>query len=174
MISTEGTSNRHARPEHSQLDIEQRVRARRATVPELYARRELTERRGKDEAFRHAGWSPLPSTRQRSFEGLAHFQPDVSYRFTGLRLEPIAGDNGGLFEIQTSDARPRPAYRLGRLRFVVDGRELALTAYRVGLSRERRCHGAKGGLWSRPTVNIRSSVSAAAIGGRLQPKPWTG
>ena len=102
--------------------------------PDMYARRVLTERRRKDEAFRHAGWSPLPSTRQRSFEGLAYFQPDVSYRFTGLRLEPIDGDDGGPFEIQTSDARPRPAYRLGRLRFVVDGRELALTAYRVGLS----------------------------------------
>jgi hypothetical protein len=102
--------------------------------PDKYARRVLTERRRKDEAFRHAGWSPLPSTRQPSFDGLAYFQPDISYRFAGLRLEPIHGDDGGPFEIQTSDARPRPAYRLGRLRFVVDGRELALTAYRVGSS----------------------------------------
>ena len=102
--------------------------------PDKYARRLLTERRRKDEAFRHAGWSPLRSTRKPSFDGLAYFQPDVSYRFAGLRLEPIHGDDEGPFENQTSYARPRPAYRLGRLRFDAHERELALTAYRVGSS----------------------------------------
>ena len=58
----------------------------------------------------------------------------MSYRFAGLRLEPVGDDARASFEIQTSDARHRPAQRLGRLRFVIDGRELALIAYRVGSS----------------------------------------
>ena len=102
--------------------------------PDKYARDVWAERRRKDDAFRQSTWSPLPPSRLRTFEGLAYFRPDVSYRFDGLRLEPIGDDAGASFEIQTSDARPRPAYRLGRLRFAIEGRELALTAYRVGSS----------------------------------------
>lgn len=102
--------------------------------PDTYARDVWAERRRKDDAFRQSTWSPLPPSRLRTFEGLAYFRPDVSYRFDGLRLEPIGDDAGASFEIQTSDARPRPAYRLGRLRFAIEARELVLTAYRVGSS----------------------------------------
>ena len=102
--------------------------------PDGYHRRLSAERRRKDDAFRRAGWSPVPSTRRTTFAGLAYFQPDVAYRFAGLRLEPIRPDEEGTFPIQTSADRPRIAYRLGRFRFAVAGRDLALTAYRVGSS----------------------------------------
>jgi uncharacterized protein (DUF1684 family) len=62
---------------------------------------------------------------------LAYFAPDTSFRFEGLRLEPLGEDEDATFAIDTSDDRPRNARRLGRLRFAMGGREQTLTAYRL-------------------------------------------
>ena len=97
-----------------------------------FARAVTAARHAKDELFVRSQHSPLPRDRRRDFVGLAYFQPDPSYRLTGLRLEPIEDRETRPFAIATSAHRPRPAYRLGRLRFVLAGLELTLTAYRVG------------------------------------------
>jgi uncharacterized protein (DUF1684 family) len=89
-------------------------------------------RRSKDEFFARSHQSPLAHDRRHAFIGLAYFPPDVSYRLPGLRPERIAGLDGAPFLIDTSDDRPRTAHRLGRLRFRLAGRQLALTAYNVG------------------------------------------
>ena len=97
-----------------------------------YIRSVLAARRAKDEFFARSHQSPLPHGRRHDFAGLVYFPPDAAYRLPGLRLEPL--DSGGTapFHIDTSDDRPRTANRLGELRFTLAGRELTLTAYRVG------------------------------------------
>jgi uncharacterized protein (DUF1684 family) len=97
-----------------------------------YPGRILAERLAKDELFRHSARSPLPPDRRPSFNGLRYFSPDERYRITGLRLEAVAEGDAAPFLMDTSDHRPRSAHRIGRVRFHLDGRPLALTAYRVG------------------------------------------
>jgi len=96
-----------------------------------YARHQLARRRAKDAFFAGSAYSPLAPEQRRSFVGLAYYPPDLAYRLTGLRLEPV-GDDHRPFEIETSDGQARTAYRLGRFLITVDGRDVELTAYRVG------------------------------------------
>lgn len=97
-----------------------------------FVRNVIATRRAKDEFFTHSQRSPVPHDLRRTFAGLAYFPPDPSYRIAGLRLEPVGDGDRLPFAIDTSDNRPRMAYRLGRLRFVLARLDLSLTAYRVG------------------------------------------
>jgi uncharacterized protein (DUF1684 family) len=97
-----------------------------------FDRRVRAGRLAKDEYFRRSPRSPLPPDQQPDFIGLAYFAPDISYRLEGLRLTPLSHPETLPFAIDTSDHRPRTARRLGRLEFTLGGRDLALTAYRVG------------------------------------------
>ena len=99
--------------------------------PPDFARLIDAERRAKDAWFRDSPRSPLPPEERRGFSGLAYFAPEASFRFEGLRLEPLGDAEDPKFAIETSDRRPRTAHRLGRLRFEIGGRELTLTAYRI-------------------------------------------
>src|ERR671915_1063282 len=92
----------------------------------------LAARHAKDEFFERSHQSPLPHEGRHDFAGLVYFAPDATYRLPALRLEPLDASATAPFKIDTSDHRPRTAYRLGRLRFTLAGRELTLTAYRVG------------------------------------------
>jgi uncharacterized protein (DUF1684 family) len=100
-------------------------------IAELTHQLEAT-RRAKDDFFARSAYSPLSAVARHTFNGLSYYAPDPTYRLTGLRLEP-ADDVGVVpFPIETSDRRQRTAYRLGRLRFVLAGQELSLTAYQIG------------------------------------------
>lgn len=99
-----------------------------------YAARVSAARRSKDDLFRRAHGSPLAPEQRAGFAGLAYFPPDEAFRFSGLRLEPVAAGEDAPFTIATSDDRARAAHRLGRLRFMVDGHPVTLTAYRLGAS----------------------------------------
>jgi uncharacterized protein len=103
-----------------------------ARMDVAYTNDVLDRRRAKDAFFARSQRSPLPGHRRPDFVGLAYFAPDPSHRLAGLRLEP-AGDDGLVpIAVETSDDRTRTAYRIGRLRFSLEGRDLVLTAYRIG------------------------------------------
>jgi uncharacterized protein (DUF1684 family) len=104
----------HHHHEHRPLDYAEAIEAFRAE---------------KDEFFKTAHGSPIPSAEREAFEGLPYYPVDPALRFAGLTLEPYAGDEPSTFEIPTSDGKLRPAHRAGVLRFELGGDRLGLTAY---------------------------------------------
>jgi uncharacterized protein (DUF1684 family) len=85
-------------------------------------------RADKDEFFRHSPQSPLPHHDRHAFAGLPYFAPDDGLVFT-LSVEPV---DEGTVAVATTDGAERSYRRAGRVRFVVDGEEAALTLYDTG------------------------------------------
>ena len=90
------------------------------------------QRSAKDAFFRSSPHSPLPQEARVSFEGLAYFPVDATYRVEAIELGPYEGDGPEDFAIPTSDGDLRPARRAGSLQFELGGRALSLTAYDLG------------------------------------------
>ncbi|MFL5679264.1 MAG: DUF1684 domain-containing protein [Chloroflexota bacterium] len=84
----------------------------------------------KDEFFRTAKGSPIPSEERASFAGLPYFDVDPELVADDLALEPYAGTEPTRFEIPTSDGKLRPAERAGVFHFAIRGTPLTLTGYR--------------------------------------------
>ena len=82
----------------------------------------------KDEFFARGGDTPLTDEQRASFGGLRYFAPDPRFHFEAV----LARSSGEHEEIQTSDGRVQHLARAGDLRFVLDGREIALAAYEQG------------------------------------------
>jgi uncharacterized protein (DUF1684 family) len=94
-----------------------------------YAAAVQSFRDDKDEYFRTAPGSPLPTAARAAFAGLPYFPVDEDLVFEGLKLEPYDGDEPLSFAIPTSDNRLRPAVRAGVFRFTVGAVPCSLTAY---------------------------------------------
>jgi uncharacterized protein (DUF1684 family) len=86
------------------------------------------ERLAKDAELARAANSPvLPADRER-FVPLAYFPPDSKYAVPAA-FEPEPPERRARVEMQTSANKPRLMERLGTLRFTLQGRALALTAF---------------------------------------------
>jgi uncharacterized protein (DUF1684 family) len=85
----------------------------------------------KDEFFRTAPGSPIPSGERATFEGLPYFDVNADFVVDDLALEPYDGSEPSHFEIPTSDGRLRPAERAGVFRFDIGAGPQTLTAYRM-------------------------------------------
>jgi len=93
---------------------------------------DVRELRGmKDEFFARAGDSPLTDEQRASFTGLRYFEPDPALHYE-VSLERAT--DAPPEEVQTSDGSVQLLPRAGTVRFAVDGREVALTAYEQGLA----------------------------------------
>ena len=95
-----------------------------------YADAVLGYRADKDRFFRDSAGSPIPADERPSFEGLTYYPVDEAMVIDDLALGPYAGTEPVRFEIPTSDGRLRPAERAGVFQFVLEGRDLSITAYR--------------------------------------------
>lgn len=83
-------------------------------------------RAAKDRFFKEHPQSPLTDAQRESFSGLRYFPESPALRLA-LPLEPFAEES--LLVMQTSTGDSRTYRRLGRLRFAVDGQEVALTVF---------------------------------------------
>ena len=80
----------------------------------------------KDAFFKNHPQSPLMSKQQATFDGLRYFPENPDLRLV-LPLEEFAEQDTIVMQTSTGDER---AYtRAGRLHFVADGQEVALTVY---------------------------------------------
>jgi uncharacterized protein (DUF1684 family) len=80
----------------------------------------------KDAFFKTHPQSPLTAEQQANFTGLRYFPENPELRLV-LPIEPFAEPDTVVMQTSTGDAR---AYiRYGRLRFTVDGQDVALTLY---------------------------------------------
>jgi uncharacterized protein (DUF1684 family) len=103
-----------------------------APVTDAYAAAVEAGRAGKDEYFRRAPDSPIPTAERDEFPGLAYYPVDPASRLEGLTLGAYDGDEPEAFDLPTSDGDLRRAWRAGTLRFSLGGRQLALVAYDLG------------------------------------------
>ncbi|MDZ4805407.1 MAG: DUF1684 domain-containing protein [Candidatus Eisenbacteria bacterium] len=86
----------------------------------------LHDRREQVDSFRGPD-SPLEDRDRTDFQGLSHWPPDPTWRFT-LRLEPFARPDSVV--LLDTKGKERTFLRAGRFRFQVAGREQFLTLYR--------------------------------------------
>ena len=90
---------------------------------------ELTaHRRARDAVFASDPDSPLPVAQRSAFRGLAYFPPDPAWRYAGSVTRYPTAER---ITIVTTNGKPRPCERLGRVTFARDGRVLALQVYRL-------------------------------------------
>jgi len=100
---------------HAPLDYEAAIEAFRAE---------------KDEFFKEDPGSPLAPEDHELFTAIAYFPPNRAFAVGGLALEPADAGEERTLQIPTSDGRLREANRVGRLRFVLEDREMSLHGYR--------------------------------------------
>ena len=87
----------------------------------------IEHRARKDELFR-GHHSPLDERARRAFSGLSYYDPNPDLVFT-LEVEEVERTP---LRVQTSDGAERVHERAGRVRFDVDGDEVALVLYDTG------------------------------------------
>ncbi len=83
-------------------------------------------RKEKDDFFAHDPHSPLTRDQQKAFRGLIYFAENPALRLD-LPLEEDA--SGDVVEMQTSTGDVQVYQRLGKVRFEVDGKPVALTIF---------------------------------------------
>jgi uncharacterized protein len=85
-----------------------------------------TLRAEKDRFFAHSPHSPLTPAQRRSFPSLRYFPANPALRFTAaVEVFP----EQGRIEMLTTTGERQTYIRHGRIRFTVDGQEVALTVY---------------------------------------------
>ncbi|MGD8319046.1 MAG: DUF1684 domain-containing protein [Gemmatimonadota bacterium] len=85
-------------------------------------------RKGKDRFFRESPQSPLPHWDRETFEGLCYYPLDGDYRF---ELELHEHDDKTVVTLDATGGDERNMLRWGEFRFVVNGSEWTLQAYRL-------------------------------------------
>lgn len=85
------------------------------------------ERMGKDEFLGGNLQSPIPMMKRRKFAGLDYYAPDPDYRF---ELELHEHVEKKPVDIEDTQGGMRHFLRWGEFRFVMDGQECALQAYK--------------------------------------------
>lgn len=88
----------------------------------------LEHRKGKDDFFGTDHHSPLEPGDQKTFSGLAYFEPNPGLAFT-LMPEPA---DGGVIKVQTSDGQEREYRREATVSFEVNSESTRLTLYSTG------------------------------------------
>jgi len=93
-----------------------------------YAAEVLAERAAKDEAFKTAPNSPIPSDKRATLLPLVYFPPDQEY-VASASLAPAGPDERPTVEMPTSTGQTRAMRRVGRLEFMLKGQPLTLAAF---------------------------------------------
>jgi uncharacterized protein len=88
-----------------------------------------TLRAEKDRFFARSPHSPLTPAQQRSFHGLRYFPENPALRFVAA-VEVFPEQER--ITMQTTTGERQISIRHGRIRFTVDGQEVALAVYRNG------------------------------------------
>lgn len=96
--------------------------------PSSWAADLAAERAAKDRQFATDPESPVRESERAAFRGLEYFDLDPSFRYAGW-IERYPEPR--TFTIVTTNGKPRPCARIGRLRFEVGGREQTLQVYRL-------------------------------------------
>jgi uncharacterized protein (DUF1684 family) len=100
----------------------------RVSPPRGWERALIHERAERERFFRASPETPLPPAHVAAFPGLDHWPPDPDFYFVGqieFYTEPET------IEIGTTSGKTRPAERVGRVRFEVDGSPRELQVYRL-------------------------------------------
>ena len=82
--------------------------------------------RAEKDVFMRSAASPVPEEKRASFPPLAYFPIDPAYRLPAS-LEVARGND--VLQIPTSTGQRRDMRRIGTLRFMLENRELTLTAF---------------------------------------------
>lgn len=82
--------------------------------------------RAEKDVFMRSAASPVPEEKRASFPALAYFPIDPAYRLPAS-LEVARGND--VLQIPTSTGQRRDMRRIGTLRFMLENRELTLTAF---------------------------------------------
>lgn len=85
-------------------------------------------RRARDAVFASDPDSPLPVAQRTAFRGLTYFPPDPAWRYAGSVTRYTTAER---ITIVTTNGKPRPCERWGRVTFARDGRLLTLQVYRL-------------------------------------------
>ncbi|MEW6029287.1 MAG: DUF1684 domain-containing protein [Chloroflexota bacterium] len=121
---------------------------------------ELEEfRAGKDDFFARHPQSPLTPDQRRDFRGLSYFPEDEALRLE-VKLDPFPEPDR--IEMQTTTGDVQVYYRIGRIRFSVDGQEAELTIYQSE-------HG-----YFLPFVDSLAGKETYPAGRYLEPEPLPG
>ncbi|MFZ5905642.1 MAG: DUF1684 domain-containing protein [Chloroflexota bacterium] len=121
---------------------------------------ELEEfRAGKDDFFARHPQSPLTPDQRRDFRGLNYFPEDEALRLE-VKLDPFPEPDR--IEMQTTTGDVQVYYRIGRIRFSVDGQEAELTIYQSE-------HG-----YFLPFVDSLAGKETYPAGRYLEPEPLPG
>ncbi len=83
-------------------------------------------RREKDEFFGDHPQSPIPPERRDEFDGLAYFDPDVTYR---VEASVTVHEDPEPVEMETTASNPVRYLRVVTFRFELDGEECTLAGY---------------------------------------------
>lgn len=92
---------------------------------ETWRARLITERHGKDVAFRDAPWSPIRDDERAFFEGLSYYDPDPRYRFVAVLNEEPSRDD----PLPLSDGGSRAQRRVGTFALVLPTGSVRLAAF---------------------------------------------
>jgi uncharacterized protein (DUF1684 family) len=92
------------------------------------------ERQEKDAFFAHHLQSPVPHWERESFQCLAYYPPDSTYR---LELELHEHEEKGGLRMEVTGGGEQEYIRWGEFRFQIGGQEQALQAYKRDLGEER-------------------------------------
>lgn len=103
-------------------------------LPDNYVQQIEQERKEKDQFFETHPQSPIPQADRESFDGLAYFPPDPSYRF---ELELDEHDNPETISVETTHDGVREYLRWGEFQFEIDDEAATLQAYRSDPSEDR-------------------------------------
>lgn len=87
-----------------------------------------TQRRAKDQHFKHDASSPLPETAKANFPGLNYFPIAFNYRFEGAIEKFVAPET---LALATSDGRVKQALRYGRFSFMLEQQHHSVEVYRL-------------------------------------------
>ncbi len=87
-----------------------------------------SQRRAKDQHFKHDVSSPLPETAKAGFTGLNYFPVDFNYRFEGAIEKFTAPET---LALATSDGRVKQALRYGRFSFMLERQHHSVEVYRL-------------------------------------------
>lgn len=121
---------------------------------------ELEEfRAAKDDFFAHHPQSPLMPDQKRGFRGLNYFPENASLR---LEVELAPFPEADRIEMQTTTGDVQVYYRIGRIKFPVEGEQAELTVYQSE-------HG-----YFLPFVDSLAGQETYPAGRYLEPEPLPG
>jgi len=106
----------------------QGVTMSRVPPPRSWEQEVSARRQARDSEFASDPDSPIPRAERAAFRGLSYFPPDPEWRYAGW-VERYA--KAERITIVTTNGKPRPCERWGRVTFARDGNLLALQVYRM-------------------------------------------